>query len=101
MRESKFRIGQVVSHNKQKYIGVIVDVDPSFQPRGVIAPLILKKNIAAETPWYRILVNNTNHTTYVKESLLKVHDKYPIYHPDIDNYLIEDDGHYKPQYDIN
>jgi heat shock protein HspQ len=81
MLESKYRIGQVVSHSKQKYSGVIIDVDPSFQPRGVKAPIILKKNIAAEHPWYRILVNNTNHITYVKEPLLDTDEMtYPIFH---------------------
>lgn len=102
MLETKYRIGQVVSHNKQKYSGVIVDVDPSFQPQGVHSIVLLKKNIAAEYPWYRILVNNTSHTTYVKEPLLEKDDKtYPIYHPDITLYLKEEDGLYRPYYNVN
>lgn len=102
MLESKFRIGQVVIHHKQQYSGVIIDVDPSFQPRGVDAPIVLKKNIAAEHPWYRILVNNTNQITYVKEPLLQADPRtYPIDHPELLDYLREEDGQYKGQYDIN
>lgn len=102
MLQSKFRIGQIVIHNKQRYSGVIIDVDPSFQPRGVSAPSVLKKNIAAEYPWYRILVNNTNQITYVKEPLLMPDSQtYPICHPDLLDYLKEENGQYKGQYDIN
>ena len=75
----KYSIGQIVKHSKQNYRGIIIDVDYSFQPQGIHSPLMIKKNIATEHPWYRVLVDNSNHVTYVKESLLNTDiDNDPI-----------------------
>ena len=63
MEQVKYAIGQVVKHSKQNYRGVIIDVDYSFQPQGVHSPLMIKKNISTEHPWYRVLVVNSNHIT--------------------------------------
>jgi heat shock protein HspQ len=102
MEQVKYSIGQIIKHSKQNYRGIIVDVDFSFQPQGIHSPLMIKKNIASEQPWYRILVDNSNHITYVKETLLDVDGSdYPICHPDLTMYLQELDGQYIPQYPIN
>tara|TARA_B110000908_G_C9907073_1_gene293616 strand:- start:37 stop:345 length:309 start_codon:yes stop_codon:yes gene_type:complete len=102
MEPVKYAIGQIVKHNKQHYRGVIVDVDYSFQPQGIHSPIMIKRNIATEHPWYRVLVDNSNHITYVKETLLDVElDSYPISHPDLTMYLRESNGQYLPQYPLN
>lgn len=103
MEQVKYSIGQVIRHNKQNYRGVIIDVDYSFQPQGIHSPIMIKKNIATEHPWYRILVDNSNHITYVKESLLDIaEDPEPICHPELAIYLKENSkGEYLPQYPLN
>ncbi len=102
MEQVKYAIGQIVKHSKQSYRGVIIDVDYSFQPQGVNSPIMIKKNIATEHPWYRVLVDNSNHITYVKETLLEIDsDRYPICHPELEIYLKESNGQYFPQYHLN
>lgn len=103
MNTVKYAIGQVVRHSKQHYRGIIVDVDYSFQPQGVHSPIMIKRNIATEHPWYRVLVDNSNHITYVKETLLDVDEdnEEPICHPELTKYLKEQNGNYYPQFKIN
>lgn len=102
MNQAKYTIGQVIRHTKQNYRGVIIDVDYSFQPQGTAAPITIKKNIATEHPWYRVLVDNTNHITYVKETLLEVDfEEIPISHPDLYHYLKEKNGRYMSQQLLN
>lgn len=102
MEQTLFAIGQIVKHTKQNYRGIIVDVDYSFQPQGVNSPIMIKKNIATEHPWYRILVDNTNHITYVKETLLEEDlDPFPITHPELNHYLREKNGQYILQKSLN
>lgn len=102
MEKARYAIGQVVKHTKQEYRGVIIDVDYSFQPQGVHAPITIKKNIAKEQPWYRILVDNSNHITYVKETLLEVDvEDIPISHPELHMYFIEKNGQYISQKLLN
>ena len=102
MNTVKYAIGQVVRHSKQNYRGIIVDVDYSFQPQGVHSPIMIKRNISTEYPWYRVLVDNSSYITYVKETLLTVeYGDEPICHPDLSKYLKEQDGHYLPQFQLN
>jgi heat shock protein HspQ len=64
---------------------------------------MIKKNIATEHPWYRVLVDNSNHITYVKETLLEddSQDDVPICHPDLHNYLEIRNGKYILHQSIN
>ena len=103
MHQAQFRIGQVIRHTKQNYRGVIIDVDYSFQPQGIHSPIMIKKNIATEHPWYRVLVDNSNHITYVKETLLEddSYDDVPICHPDLHSYLEIRNGKYILHQSIN
>ena len=102
MDKAKYTIGQVVKHIKQNYRGVIIDVDYSFQPQGLNSPITIKKNIANEQPWYRILVDDSSHITYVKETLLdKDSEDFPISHPELYNYLTEKNGQYTSQQLLN
>jgi len=48
---SKYRIGDVVCHIKQGYIGVIIDADPAFLPRGVRMGGADRLGADEEMPW--------------------------------------------------
>lgn len=98
---SKYRIGDVICHKKQGYIGVIIDVDASFLPRGA-GTALAQDGFNQETPWYRVLVDNTAYTAYVKESFLSKEDEtLLIIHPDISRHLKRQDGRYVAQCVVN
>ena len=66
---AKFSIGQLVHHRLFAYRGVIIDVDA--QPK--------------DKPWYRVLVHNAEHETYVAERNLEPDPSIePINHPLVD-----------------
>ena len=71
MEQVKYAIGQVVRHNKQNYRGVIIDVDYSFQPQGINSPLMIKKNISTEHPWYRVLVDKQQLYNICKRNFIR------------------------------
>ncbi|MBA2652050.1 MAG: heat shock protein HspQ, partial [Tatlockia sp.] len=80
-----------------RYRAVIVDVDPFFQASGRYNPQANKRKFATRNPWYRLLVDNTSHMTYVEECLLK-RDPSPsaIANPNVKKYLKEQQGNYSP-----
>lgn len=67
MKTAKFNIGDVVVHTKQGYRAVIVDIDPIFQASGRLNPRAQKEAFAIRNPWYRLLVDDSSHMTYVEE----------------------------------
>jgi len=80
-QKNHFDIGQIVHHLKYGYRGVIFDFDDSclaedeWYTRNNTQP---QKN----QPWYRVLVDNASHTTYVAESNLEPDSsKEPIQNP--------------------
>lgn len=94
-KESKFNIGEVVTHRNLRYTAIIIDIDPIFQASAVYNPLVKKYKFATENLWYRLLVNNTNQETYVKESMLsKSLSTKTINNPRINIYLKKQNGVY-------
>lgn len=96
MREAKFSPGQLVHHKLFGYRGVIVDADPTFQLSDEWYKVMAKSKPPKDQPWYRVLVDNADHTTYVAERNLEPDQaKTPIVHPQIEQYF-EDfrDGRY-------
>lgn len=92
-----FFVGQRIKHQLFDYRGVIVDVDPFFMLSDEWYELMAKSRPPKDKPWYRVLVHNSNHETYVAEQNL---DKYTeegkVNHPDIDIYFESyNDGIYK------
>ncbi len=91
-----FSIGQLIHHRLFDYRGVIIDVDPQFMLSEEWYQQVAKSRPAKNQPWYRVLVHNAVHETYVAESNLESDsDPDEINHPEIDNYFdafIE--GHY-------
>lgn len=95
-KKAKFNIGEIVIHKHQRYVGVIIDIDPIFQASKIYNPLVTKYKFATENLWYRILVNNSCQETYVRESLLiKDYKLSNIANPKISEYLNLKDGEYK------
>ena len=96
--ESKFYVGQLVSHNKFNYRGVIVDVDQHFMMSDDWYEKVAKSRPPKDQPWYRVLVHGAVHQTYVAERHLDpALSDDAIVHPDIGRYLGEfRNDHYVP-----
>lgn len=94
--QAKFFVGQIIEHELFDYRGVIIDVDPYFMLTDEWYQLMAKSRPPKNRPWYRVLVHNSNHETYVAEQNLKIHaDKEPVNHPDIGLYFSKfEDGKY-------
>ena len=82
---AKFRIGQLIEHKLFKYRGVIYDVDPVFQGTEEWYENVAMTKPPRDKPWYKVLVHNAVHETYVAERNLEADDSNrPISHPLID-----------------
>ncbi|NWU11426.1 FBX21 protein, partial [Cephalopterus ornatus] len=94
----QFRVGQVVSHKRFGYSGVIVGWDvtadspeewlqPGYPPR---------KQDLKNTPHYRILINKANgfgkSTAYVPEEEITIIMGLEVHHPDMETYFTGYDG---------
>ena len=86
--DAKFFIGQVIHHKLFDYRGVIIDADPQFTLSEEWYQLMAKSSPPKDKPWYRILVHNSNHETYVAEQNLEQDiSGEPVAHPDLACYL--------------
>ena len=96
--DAKFFIGQVIHHTLFDYRGVIIDVDPQFTLSDEWYQLMAKSAPPKDRPWYRVLVHNSNHETYVAEQNLQEDvTGEQIAHPDLEYYFEpfdEDNGRY-------
>lgn len=89
---AKFNVGQVIHHRLFDYRGVVFDVDPNFSNTDEWYALMARSRPAKNQPWYHILVNGTDYTTYVAEQNLE--DDFigtEVSHPDVKKYF----GKYK------
>lgn len=82
-----FNIGQVVGHSRFGYRGVIFDVDPYFMLSEDWYRRVALSRPPKDKPWYHILVDGHEHTTYVAERHLLAADPAPIQHPLVDLYF--------------
>ncbi len=88
MKEAKFSIGQIIHHQKFNYRGVIFDVDPIFSLTNEWYEEIAKSKPPKDTPWYHVLKDNSEQTTYVAEqNLTDAKSILPINHPLINYYF--------------
>ena len=94
---ARYNVGQVIHHRLFDYRGVIIDVDPDFQNTDEWYALMARSKPAKNQPWYHVLVDNTDYTTYVAEQNLEDdHDVSPIHHPELERYFqTVKDGVYK------
>ncbi len=91
-----FSIGDVVHHKLFDYRGVIVDVDPRMMPSDEWYEAVARSRPPKDKPWYRVLVHDATHETYVAERNLESDaSNAPVRHPRIDTFFSDfSDGHY-------
>ena len=96
--QALYTIGQLVSHRLFQYRGVIVDVDPYFMLSEEWYKTMAKSRPPRDQPWYRVLVHNAIHETYVAERNPQADDSgEAINHPEIDDYFSAlKNGFYQP-----
>lgn len=88
IRTSLFFIGQRIHHKRYNYRGVIVDVDPEYAGSEEWYRQVALSRPPKDKPWYRVLVHNATHMTYVAERNLEADDSdEPIIHPMRDEYF--------------
>jgi len=95
-RDGRFSIGQIVQHRKFGYRGVVFDVDPIFQGSDEWYAEMAISRPPKDWPWYHVLVDGAEHTTYVAERNLEPDgDGQPIQHPLIAlHFAAYEDGKY-------
>lgn len=87
---AKFTVGQLIQHRKFDYRGVVVDVDPYFQGTDEWYEEVARSRPPKDQPWYRVLVDEAGHETYVAERNLKADESgEPIQHPQIEAFFEE------------
>lgn len=85
---ARFSVGQLITHKLFQYRGVIFDVDPCFQGSEQWYEQIALSRPPKDQPWYRVLVHNAIHETYVAErNLLADHSAAAVLHPLINTYF--------------
>jgi heat shock protein HspQ len=90
---AKFHLGQLVHHRLFDYRGVIVDVDPTFQGSEEWYDQVARSRPPKDKPWYRVLVHDAEHETYVAERNLEPDgSRDPIRHPLLDDFFSGLDG---------
>lgn len=81
-QSAKFFVGQLVHHNRLDYRGVVFDVDAIFQGTDEWYEEVARSRPPKDFPWYHVLVDGAEHTTYVAERHLESDaDSRPIQHP--------------------
>lgn len=87
-KKTAFYPGQLVYHRLFKYRGVVVDVDPVFSLSHEWYEQMAKSRPPKDRPWYRVLVHNAVHQTYVAErNLEEDHSSEAINHPELFDYF--------------
>ena len=80
--QAKFHIGQVIRHRLFNYRGVVLDVDPIFLGSDAWYDQVARSRPPKDKPWYRVLVHEAEHQTYVAERNLEPDPSGdPIRHP--------------------
>ena len=96
--DAKFFVGQVVAHRMFNYRGVVIDVDAHFMGTEEWYRSVALSRPPRDKPWYRVLVHNAVHETYVAERNLDADsDNRPINHPGVSEHFSGfSDGRYMP-----
>jgi len=88
--EAKFDIGQLITHKRLDYRGVIIDIDPIFLGTDEWYKKVAETRPPKNAPWYKVLVNNSLYETYVAERNLQADNSTEsIEHPLIHTYFDE------------
>ena len=90
---ARFFVGQVVHHEKFDYRGVIYDVDATFQGTDEWYDEVARSRPPKDQPWYHVLVDGAEHSTYVAERHLAVSTLLTqVSHPALGRYFVRFDG---------
>ena len=94
--EALFNVGQLVTHLRAAYRGVVFDVDPVFSATDEWYETVARSRPPRDKPWYHVLVDGQTHTTYVAERhLTEADDGSPVRHPLLDELFYEfENGRY-------
>ena len=80
--KAQFSIGDIIHHRLFDYRGVIVDVDSKCKATDDWYNQVARSRPPKDKPWYQVLVDGSNHTTYVAEQNLEADLLLtPIRHP--------------------
>lgn len=103
MQHAKFSPGQIIHHRKFDYRGVIFDIDAVFNGTEDWYNTMANSKPPKDEPWYHVLVDNSQQTTYVAERNLETTDSTtPIRHPLINRFFINFvDGRYNQKHANN
>ena len=92
-RRARFNVGQIVSHRRAGYRGVVYDVDPSFSLDDAWYDEMARSRPPKDKPWYSVLVDGGEMRTYVAErNLTAAADPAQIDHPMLGDYFSLYDG---------
>lgn len=93
---AQFSIGDLVYHKLFDYRGVVVDVDPRLMLSEEWYEAVARSRPPKDQPWYRVLVHDAIHETYVAErNLERDTSGAPVRHPLIDTWFHDfSDGRY-------
>ena len=90
---AKFHVGQTVQHRMFNYRGVVVDVDPEFRGTEEWYEQMAGSRPPKDKPWYHVLVDGAEHSTYVAERHLVVSELLTqVSHPALGKYFVRFDG---------
>lgn len=79
---AKFGLGQIVQHRRFDYRGAIFDVDATFQGEDDWYDTVALSRPPKDQPWYHVLVDGSDETTYVAErNLTDEPSGEPIHNP--------------------
>jgi len=100
---AQFSIGDLVHHKLFDYRGVIIDVDPRLMLSDEWYEAVARSRPPKDQPWYRVLVHDAIHETYVAERNLEPDaSSTPVRHPLVDTFFRNfSDGHYSTAGRIN
>ncbi|MEJ2107089.1 MAG: heat shock protein HspQ [Acidiferrobacteraceae bacterium] len=88
IHRAKFSVGQLIHHRLFGYRGVIFDVDSNFQLSDEWYEAVARSRPPKDQPWYHVLVDGTDNTTYVAERNLEADsDGGPVQHPLVNAYF--------------
>lgn len=72
MKQTQFCIGQIIQHKLFDYRGIIFDVDFNYSGTDEWYETIAHSRPSKDQPWYKVLVDNATHETYVAEQNLNL-----------------------------
>jgi len=90
---TKFTAGEIVKHLKFGYRGVVFLADAEFALSDAWYEAVARSRPPKDAPWYHVLVDGGEHTTYVAERHLRLsNNRSQVEHPLLGGYFERYDG---------